>query len=65
MPRKFWQTFPAVFWLAKLHLDFAGLIYLFSKLGEVETFVAVENLASFEDLEQRLKMNQRQFDLGM
>lgn len=55
MPRQFWQAFPTVYWLVKLHLDFAVLIYLFSKLGEVETFVAVENLANFEELEQHLK----------
>lgn len=55
MPRQFWQVFSAASWLAKLHLDFAGLIYLFSMLGEVETFVAAENLAYFEDLEQHLK----------
>lgn len=51
----FGKYLPAVFWLARLHLDFAGLIYLFSMLGEVETFVAVDNLAYFEDLERHLK----------
>lgn len=55
MPRQFWQAFPTVFWLAKLHLGFAVLIYLFSKLREVEKFVAVENPANFEELEQHLK----------
>lgn len=55
MPRQFWQAFPTVFWLAKLHLGFAVLIYLFSKLGEVEKFVTVENLANFEELEKYLK----------
>lgn len=47
--------FPALSCLAKLHLDFAGLIYLFGMLREVELFDAVENLAYFEDLEQHLK----------
>lgn len=55
LPSQFWQVFPALSCLAKLHLDFAGLIYLFSMLREVELFVAVENLAYFEDLEQHLK----------
>lgn len=49
--QSFWQVFPALSCLAKLHLDFAGLIYLFTMLREVELFVAVENLAYFEDLE--------------
>lgn len=55
LPSRFWQVFPALSCLAKLHLDFAELIYLFSMLREVELFVAVENLAYFEDLEQHLK----------
>lgn len=55
LPSQFWQVFPALSCLAKLHLGFAGLIYLFSMLREVELFVAVENVAYFEDLEQYLK----------
>lgn len=51
LPSQFWQVFPALSYLAKLYLDFAGLIYLFSMLREVKLFVAVENLAYFEDLE--------------
>lgn len=55
LPSQFWQVFLALSCLAKQHLDFAGLIYLFSILREVELFVAGENLAYFEDLEQHLK----------
>jgi len=55
LPRQFRQVFPAVSWLAKLHLGFAGLLYSFGMLGEVETFAAAENLAYFQDLEQHLK----------
>jgi len=36
-------------------LGFAGLLYSFGMLGEVETFAAAENLAYFQDLEQHLK----------
>lgn len=49
---KYFQHYPG---LPNCILDFAGLIYLFSMLREVETFVAIQNLAYFEDLEQHLK----------